>query len=272
LDYEKQDIQELFNNLFHDRQLAIYMSIVVVSTVAIILFASVMDNNLAYSQTTDKSNSHVGNTLTSVAVPDAKSVFNTGMLSLPSTVKGFIVYIPDEAHHPPTDNKTISPNNANYIPTNLAIPKGANIAFVHGDPNHIHVEILKNTKTGQVVWQTTPVTHPGASDVKVLDPGSYSVSDKKYTNMKGTVTVGGSTLSNGDLTLGGFFVPTSFLSKYKADFASAGFQVLSTFDFMSKTVQKDISGPTTLMIYSTHLPIQDAIVKLKPLIVSLPYR
>jgi len=131
---------------------------------------------------------------------------------------------------------------------------------------------LKNTKTGQVVWQTTPVTHPGASDVKVLDPGSYSISDKKYTNMKGTVTVGGNTQSNGDLTLGGFFVPTPSLSKYKTDFASAGFQDLSTFDFLSKTVQKDISGPTTLMIYSTHLPIQDAITKLKPLIVSLPYR
>ncbi len=269
---KRQDILVLFNNLFLDRQLAIYLSIVVISTVAMILFASVMANNLAYSQIADKSNLLTGSILTSVASPDAKSVFNTGMLSLPSTVKGFIVYIPDEAHHPPTDNKTISPNNANYIPTNLAIPKGASIAFVHGDPNHIHVEILKNTKTGQVVWQTTPITHPGASDVKVLDPGSYSVSDKKYTNMKGTVTVDGNTLSNGDLTLGGFFVPTSSLSKYKADFDSAGFQVLSTFDFMSKTVQKDISGPTTLIIYSTHLPIQDAIAKLKPLIVSLPYR
>lgn len=268
----KQDFQESFDKLFHDRQLVIYMFIAVISSVAMILFASILVNNLAYSQIADKSNSNADSALTSVAVPDAKSVFNTGMLSLPSTAKGFIVYIPDEAHHPPTDDKTISPNNANYIPTNLAIPRGASIAFVHGDPNHIHVEILKNSKTGQVVWQTTPVTHPGASDVKVLDPGSYSVSDKKYTNMKGTVTVNGNTQSNGDLTLGGFFVPTSSLSKYKANFASAGFQVLSTFDFLSKTVQKDINGPTTLMIYSTHLPIQDAIAKLKPLIVSLPYR
>ena len=267
----KQDFQELFNKLFLDRQLAIYMFIAVVSSLTIILFSSALANS-AYSQTTDNSNTNVARTLTGVAVPDAKSVFNTGMLSLPSTAKGFIVYIPDEAHHPPTDNKTFSPNNANYIPTNLAIPRGASIAFVHGDPNHIHVEILMNNKTGQVVWQTTPVTHPGSSDVKVLDPGSYSVSDKKYSNMKGTVTVGGNTQSNGDLTLGGFFVPTSSLSKYKTDFASAGFQVLSTFDFLSKTVQKDISGPTTLIIYSTHLPIQDAIAKLKPLIVSLPYR
>ena len=93
--------QELFNNLFHDRQLAIYMSIVVISAVVMILFVSVMVNNLAYSQIADKSNAHAGSALTGVAAPDAKSVFNTGMLSLPSTVKGFIFYIPDEAHHPP---------------------------------------------------------------------------------------------------------------------------------------------------------------------------
>jgi|SRR6476620_2136512 hypothetical protein len=267
----KQDFQESFSKLFHYRRLANYMFIAVAVLLTIILFSSALANS-AYSQTTGNSNTNIARTLTGVAVPDAKSVFNTGMLSLPSTVKSFIVYIPDEAHHPPTDNKTISPNNANYIPTNLAIPRGANIAFVHGDPNHIHVEILKENKTGQIVWQTTPVTHPGASDVKVLNPGSYDISDKKYTNMRGTITVDSNTQSKGDLTLGGFFVPTSALSKYKADFASAGFQVLSTFDFLSKTVQKDISGPITLMIYSTHLPIQDAIAKLKPLIVSLPYR
>jgi len=267
----KQDFQESFSKLFHYRRLANYMFIAVAVLLTIILFSSALANS-AYSQTPGNSNTNNARTLTGVAVPDAKSVFNTGMLSLPSTVKSFIVYIPDEAHHPPTDNKTISPNNANYIPTNLAIPRGANIAFVHGDPNHIHVEILKENKTGQIVWQTTPVTHPGASDVKVLNPGSYDISDKKYTNMKGTITVDSNTQSKGDLTLGGFFVPTSSLSKYKADFASVGFQVLSTFDFLSKTVQKDISGPTTLMIYSTHLPIQDAIAKLKPLIVSLPYR
>ncbi|HEY7078788.1 MAG TPA: hypothetical protein VH500_03740, partial [Nitrososphaeraceae archaeon] len=144
----KQDFLESFDELFHYRRLAIYMFIAVVSSVAMILFTSILTNNLAYSQIGDKSNSNTGSVLTSIAVPDAKSVFDTGMLSLPSNVKGFIVYIPDEAHHPPSDNKTISPNNANYIPTNLAIPRGTSIAFVHGDPNHIHVEILKNNKTG----------------------------------------------------------------------------------------------------------------------------
>ena len=66
--------------------------------------------------------------------------------------------------------------------------------------------MIKDNKTGQVVWQTTPVTHPGGSDVKVLDAGSYSVSDKEYSNMKGTITIDSNAQSNGDLTLGGFFV------------------------------------------------------------------
>ena len=194
----KQDYQESFDKLFHDRQLAIYTFIGVISSLTIILFASELANNLAYSQITDKSNSIVGSTLTNVTVPDAKSVFNTGTLSLPSTVKGFIVYLPDEAHHLLQIIKQLAQITQITYQLTLWFQRGTSIAFVHGDPNHIHVEIIKDNKTGQVVWQTTPVTHPGGSDVKVLDPGSYSVTDKKYSNMKGTVTVGGNTRSNGD--------------------------------------------------------------------------
>lgn len=185
-------------------------------------------------------------------VPTAKSVFDTGTMLLPSSVKGFLIYIPDEAHHPLSDDKTISLKNANYIPTHLIIPKGTNIAFVHGDPNHIHIELLKDNKTNQVVWQTIPIKHPGGSDTKVLDPGSYSVSDDKYDPMKGSIKVDGNVQATGDLTVGGIFVPTNSLAKYKSDFTSAGFQVISSNNFVSNTSQKDISGPNTLIIYSTH--------------------
>jgi hypothetical protein len=54
---------------------------------------------------------------------NAKSVFDTGRMMLLSSVSGFIIYIPDEAHHPLVDNKTISLKNANYVPNNLLIPK-----------------------------------------------------------------------------------------------------------------------------------------------------
>jgi hypothetical protein len=111
-------------------------------------------------------------------------------MSLPASVSGFIIDIPDEAHHPLTDNKTMSLKNAHYIPSTFVIPSGTAIAFVHGDPNHIHSEIVKDTSTGNAVWQTIPVIHPGGSDTKILGPGSYTISDQKYSPpMSGNITV-----------------------------------------------------------------------------------
>jgi hypothetical protein len=204
-------------------------------------------------------------------IPNAKSVFDTGTMSLPTSVSGFIIDIPDEAHHSLTDNKTISLRNAHYIPSNLIMPSGTAIAFVHGDPNHIHIEVVKD-RTGNVAWQTIAVSHPGGSDTMILGPGSYTISDQKYAPMSGNVTVEDNVQSKGNLLVGGFFAPTPSLQKYKSDFAAAGFQVLSEYNFLSKVVQKDIAGPTTLLIYSTTMPIQDAITNLKPIIASLPYR
>jgi hypothetical protein len=205
-------------------------------------------------------------------IPTAKSVYETGTMSLPATVNGFIIYIPDEAHHLLTDNKTMSLRNAHYIPSSLIVPTATALAFGHGDPNHIHVEIVKNNTTGTVAWQTTPVTHPGSSDIKVLASGSYVVSDLKYAPMTGTIKVENNVHSNGNLVVGGFFCPTGSVAKYKANFAAAGFQILSEHNFLSKVVQKDISGPTTLLIYSTSMPMQNALIKLKPIIASLPYK
>ncbi len=205
-------------------------------------------------------------------IPTAKSVYETGTMSLPATVNGFIIYIPDEAHHLLTDNKTMSLSNAHYIPSSLVVPAATALAFVHGDPNHIHVEAVKDNSTGTVAWQTSPVTHPGSSDIKVLASGSYSVSDLKYAPMSGMIKVEGNVHSNGNLVVGGFFCPTGAVAKYKANFASAGFQILSEHNFLSKVVQKDIAGPTTLLIYSTSMPMQGALAELKPIIASLPYK
>jgi hypothetical protein len=72
--------------------------------------------------------------------------------------------------------------------------------------------------------------------------------------------------------VGAFFCPTGSVEKYKANFEAAGFQIPSEHGFLSKVVQKDIAGPTTLLIYSTSIPMQDALTKLKPIIATLPYK
>jgi plastocyanin len=262
--------------------------IFVLSSILSIMHFSIISNtllnNAAFAQSSSLSSSSVAG-INNKNIPSAKSVFDTGTVSLPSSVKGFIISLPDETHESDSSNRTISHQNAHYLPSNLVIPStGAAVAFVHGDPNHIHVESVTDTGTGKVFWQTIPVKHPGASDIKIFDtPGSYSISDIKYPSMKGTITVesnakkSSSTTTdnnnnnNNNLVVGGFFTPTSSLTKYKTDFTTAGFQVLSTYNFLSKTKQHDISGPTTLLIYSTTMPMQDALTKLVPLLGSLPY-
>ena len=206
------------------------------------------------------------------SIPDAQYVYETGTMSLPASVKSYIIMIPDEAHHPPEDDKTISPKNPNFLPTTLEVLDGTEIAFVHGDPSHTHVEILKD-KDGNVARETIPVEHPGGSDIKTLSSSGspYTISDKEFTNMEGQINVSNEK-STGSLTVGGFFVPTKDLDQYKSEFADTGFNVISDFGFATESVQKDLAGDNTLLIYSISQPVKDAIEKLLPLMESLPYK
>src|SRR5262245_2561366 len=69
--------------------------------------------------------------LPSDSIPSAQSVYDTGVMSLSTSAKGAIIFIPDESHHPPGDQKTISPKNPNYLPATLEIPEGTEVAFLH---------------------------------------------------------------------------------------------------------------------------------------------
>ena len=239
---------------------------IVAITVALLMGSNSFANVNAQGVNTNSPNNSGG------GIPSAQSVYETGTMALPSTVSGAIISIPDEGHHPLADQETISLKNPSYVPSNLIVPSGASIAFVHGDPQHIHVGTVTDASSGTVAWETTAVKHPGGSDVKVLPAGKYSVTDGKYPDMKGTITVSSNVKSAGNLVVGGIFVPTPSLEKIKSDFANAGFNVLSSYDFVSKTVQKDISGPNSLVIYSTTTPIDQAMPKLFPILGSLPYK
>jgi plastocyanin len=192
-------------------------------------------------------------------------------MALPSAVKGVIITIPNEGHHAASEQLAFSSKNPYYLPANLVVPSGTSIAFVHGDVGHEHVGIVSDSARGTVAWETPAVGHPGGSDVKVLPAGTYDVTSEENPVMQGTITVSNDAVSAGNLVVGGLFVPTTSLGKYKSDFANAGFNVLSTHNFVSESEQEDMSGPTTLIIYSTATPIDQAIPKLFPIIESLPY-
>lgn len=273
------------SNLTNKMKMNTNILILIISVfLASVLVIGVGNLSKVYAQTDSPSNfgltddtSTVSTTTTnntsSDSIPTAQSVYDTGVMSLPTSVKGVIVFIPDEAHHPASDEKTISPKNPNYLPTTLEVSEGTEIAFVHDDPSHVHVGIIKD-KDGNVAWTTTPVEYPDGSDIKSLSStGSpYSTSDKQFSPpMEGKIVVT-SEKSAGTLTVGGFLCPTDQLSDCKSQFSKAGFDVLSEHNFVTKSVQKDIAGDNTMLIYSTALSIKDALNSLGPIIKSLPYK
>lgn len=202
----------------------------------------------------------------------AQSIHDTGKLVVIPSFSGVIISLPDETHHPDSDSLQINPKNGHYLPENLVIPSGTAVAFAHGDPNHVHTEIVTDS-SGNKVWTTTTISHPGATDSKVLPPGTYTITDAKYPPMKGTITVEPNVKSNGNLVTGAIFAPTSSLDKIRSEFQSAGFQIASTFDFTSAvTKQKDLVGPTTLIVYSTSMNMDNAKTALLPILKSLTYK
>jgi hypothetical protein len=86
-----------------------------------------LSNQLAQAQSDSTSSSTSVTDITtqtsinsdSNSIPDAQYVYETGTMSLPASVKSYIIMIPDEAHHPPEDDKTISPKNPNFLPWRL---------------------------------------------------------------------------------------------------------------------------------------------------------
>src|SRR6266542_5255680 len=185
------------------------------------------DSSLSTNETMPALSNTIANTSSTGTIPTAQSVFDTGVMSLPFSVKGVIIFIPDEAHHPPADQKTISPKNPNYLPATLEIPDGTEVAFVHDDPQHVHLGIIKD-KDGSEAWTTIPVKAPDGSDTKILSASGspYSISDKQYTPpMEGKIIVTPEK-STGTLTVGGFFCPTNQLPDCKSQFSKVGFQIL----------------------------------------------
>ena len=68
-------------------------------------------------------------------MPTAESVHISETMKVPSSVGTFVILIPNEAHENWSDekHKLITDKNSYYLPTNLIVPNGTAIVFLHAD-------------------------------------------------------------------------------------------------------------------------------------------
>src|ERR671919_1965721 len=89
---------------------------------------------------------------TTGSIPSAEVVHLSESMKIPPSVGTFVILIPNEAHENWSDeqHKLITDRNSYYIPTNLIIPNGTAIVFLHADapwdtPNPHTIEIQYST-------------------------------------------------------------------------------------------------------------------------------
>ena len=232
---------------------------------------------------------------TSDSIPLAEIVHSSESMKIPSSVGTFVILIPNEAHENWSDerHKLITDKNSYYIPSNLIIPNGTAVVFLHADapwdtPNPHTIELQDST--GNVVYSTGQLDYTLSSKPVVLpSPGTYNIVDKSYDTKEAKITVLDNGTSTGSSIVGGFYTPTNqvgntedndggshpgSLQYYKDAFNKDGFDILSEYNFTYATCDycpgeywpDNKSGEHTLLIYSTQQPLSDALVKLGKLV------
>jgi len=234
-------------------------------------------------------------TMVNTSVPSAESVYISESMKVPRSAGTFVILIPNEAHENWSDeqHKLISDKNSYYVPTNLIVPNGTSIVFLHADapwdtPNPHTIEIQDST--GNAVYSTGQLDYAQSSEPVVLpSPGIYNIIDKSYDTKESRITVLDNETSEGDLILGGFYTPTNqventedndggshpgSLQYYRDAFSMDGFDILSEYNFAYATCDycpgeywpDNKSGEHTLFIYSTQQPLTAALEKLGNLV------
>jgi hypothetical protein len=233
-------------------------------------------------------------------IPNAESVYASQSMSLPTSVRSFVIYIGDEAHENTATAswKHVSDHNPIYIPTNLVIPQGVTVSFLDADAPwdtpHPHTINVIESSTGKLAYTTGRLDYTNSSKPVVLLAGKYNVIDTNYAWMKGSITVTanqqkqnsiGTSNNTGNLIIGGFYTPTNqvannkdndggvhpgWLGYYKAEFPKHGLTILSQYNFHYAACKYCPGGfwpdqktaDHTLIIFSTQQPLSVALNKL----------
>ena len=182
------------------------------------------------------------------------------------------------------------------MPTNLIVPNGTAIAFLHADapwdtPNPHTIEL--QDCTGSVVYSTDQLDYTLSSKLIVLLPQELTI-DKSYDTKEAKITVLENETSSGNLILGGFYTPTNQVENtedndgvshpgsvqyYKEALNKEGFDILSEYNFTYATCDycpggfwpDNKSGEHTLLIYGTQQLLSDALEKLGELVLDNVY-
>jgi plastocyanin len=192
---------------------------------------------------------------------NATSLLGTGQMIVPSNVKHLVILIPNEGHHGPGEEDESRFIAQPFVPQNVIVDSGTQVAWFNGDVGHEH-NIVVNDNNGNQIFQTGEFTELAASrPITLNNTGSFGYADTvEYEEgfvMTGNVTVadGGNnspaTSSGTYDTVGALMVPSPMVQSITGEMRNAGFDIDSTHMFTDlRGGQEDTGDQQALVVWT----------------------
>ena len=191
----------------------------------------------------------------------AAQLMSTGIMNVPTTANGLVIWIPNEGHHA-KGGSTMAPQNYAFLPQTVNIPLNTQVAWVSDDEGHVYgvkVTGMSTTKSVGPNQFTAPMVFNKA--------GTFPTVSTAEAVQKGTIKVS-TTPATGNMTVGACFVPTAMLEKAKQ--LMAGFKIESTHNFTQKASGQSVSAHTCI-VYSSPQPVASVAAKMVTVTKMTPY-
>lgn len=217
----------------------------------------------------------------------ATDIFNDKILTVPNTVKNFIVLIPNEAHESPLLPEEKRLINQPYVPQNLVVGPQTNIIWFSGDVGHTRKVTLTDDNSKEI-FDSTLKFNSASEPLSINQSGKFTYHEEDANSqdpdfvMEGTITIASSdspsnisnnvndTQPNID-TMAVLMVPTEDIKKHSEIIGENNVNILDQYSF--KDLRETGSGGEnqTLLMLGSNEPPDETIAVLKKITSTLPY-
>jgi hypothetical protein len=245
----------------------------IIAIILVVGFANTF-SNISFSQ-----NTVLGNL--------AKNILDNKTLTVPSSVKNFVILIPNEAHESPLLPKEQRLINQPYVPQNLVSGANTQIIWFSGDVGHTR-EITLTDENSKEVYNSRLKFNTATEPLLLNHSGKFTYFEKNANTqdpkfvMEGSITITNTDVpqnSNDNMTVSEspfdsvlvLMVPTNDIKKHIMTFVDNNVNIIDIYSFKDLRETGGGGANQTLVALGTNNPLDESISVLKKITSSLPY-
>ena len=217
----------------------------------------------------------------------AKNILDNKTLTVPSSVKNFVILIPNEAHESPLLPKEQRLINQPYVPQNLVSGANTQIIWFSGDVGHTR-EITLTDENSKEVYNSRLKFNTATEPLLLNHSGKFTYFEKNANTqdpkfvMEGSITITNTDVpqnSNDNMTVSEspfdsmlvLMVPTNDIKKHIMTLVDNNVNIIDIYSFKDLRETGGGGANQTLVALGTNNPLDESISVLKQITSSLPY-